>query len=155
MGFKLIAIGDKMPAWVNAGFKEYQKRLAPPYELQLVEIPLSKHQRPHNITAAREKEALRMLAQIPKQSYCIALEAAPQQFDTPSLADKIPTWLDYAHDITLLIGGPEGLHPNCLKRANSTWSLSRLTFAHPLVRVIVAEQLYRAVSIILHHPYHK
>lgn len=155
MGFKLIALGDKMPRWVGAGFHEYQKRLPRIYQIKLIEIPLRKNHRPHNLKTAIEKETKAMLAHIPNNAYCIALDASGAMHNTEALAKKIPIWFDHSHDIVLLIGGPEGLHQDCLFRANEKWSLSKLTFPHPLVRVIVAEQLYRASSIIQHHPYHK
>lgn len=155
MSIQLIAVGDKMPAWITAGFINYQKRLVKPYQLTLTEIPLNKSHRPHAIKQALEKEASAMLAHIPKQAYCIALSLEGKQYTTEKLAQKMPTWLHQAHEIALLIGGPEGLHQRCLARADTQWSLSELTFPHPLVRIMVAEQLYRAMSIIQHHPYHK
>jgi 23S rRNA (pseudouridine1915-N3)-methyltransferase len=142
---KLISlVGHKMPAWVNTGFAEYAKRLPADYQLQLIDIPSRKH--PKN-----SGEKLLLAAQPP----IIALDRQGQSISTAQLAAYLQQWHDAHQNPSLLVGGPDGLSPDCLKQAEKVWSLSALTFPHPLVRIILAEQIYRAWSIISHHPYHR
>jgi 23S rRNA (pseudouridine1915-N3)-methyltransferase len=150
----LIAIGKGMPSWINEGFLEYTKRMPDDFKVQLIEIPMSKRSR-SDVSRARQQEADSMLAAIPKKSVTIALEVGGEQWSTPQLAQYLQRWHDQGQVINLLIGGPEGLASSCLAVAQQRWSLSQLTFPHPLVRIIVAEQLYRAWSILSHHPYHR
>lgn len=150
----LIAIGKRMPKWIDEGFHTYAKRMPIDFKLQLIEIPAIKRSASNNITALRQ-EAAHMLAAIPAHSYIIALEVTGQQWSTAQLANHLQTWHDQGQNISLLIGGAEGLARVCLERADKKWSLSCLTFPHPLVRVIIAEQIYRAWSILSHHPYHR
>jgi 23S rRNA (pseudouridine1915-N3)-methyltransferase len=151
----LIAIGKKMPQWIEQGFKEYSKRLPKDFKLELIEISASKRGSSQDVTKTIRHEGNRMLAAIPKDSYTIALDVNGEQWDTYQLATHLQNWHDRGISISLLIGGPEGLGKSCLDRADKVWSLSLLTFPHPLVRVIVAEQLYRAWSILSRHPYHR
>jgi len=155
MRIKLIAIGESMPNWVVTGFQEYAKRLQQDVVLSLHEIPASKRGKNADLARIIQKEGELMLAQIPNSSHCIALDVKGKVWSTEQLAQNLNNWQLQGNDVSLLIGGPEGLAPACLARANQTWSLSALTFPHPLVRVIVAEQLYRAWSIIHNHPYHR
>ena len=151
----LIAIGKRMPNWVDAGFNEYVKRLPADFKLQLIEIALLKRGSGIDTSRAVRQEGEQMLAAIPRDSYAIALDVDGEQWDTLKLAVFLQEWHDQGQHISLLVGGPEGLATPCLERSQKKWSLSRLTFPHPLVRVIVAEQLYRAWSILTHHPYHR
>ncbi len=142
-----------MPSWVEAGYQEYAKRL-PSNFIRLVEIPLIK--RPSSdCTRQIKQEGKLMLAAIPKDNFVIALDVQGEQWSTETLAAHLQKWQDTAQALSLLIGGPEGLTMECLAQADKKWSLSSLTFPHPLVRIIVAEQLYRSWSIINHHPYHR
>ncbi|MBA2653823.1 MAG: 23S rRNA (pseudouridine(1915)-N(3))-methyltransferase RlmH [Gammaproteobacteria bacterium] len=144
-----------MPKWIEEGFNEYARRMPPDFKLELIELPALKRGNASDVTRAVRQEGEQMLAAIPPSSFVIALDVKGQQWDTPQLASHLQQWREQGQSISLLIGGPEGLTQSCLDRANKKWSLSLLTFPHPLVRVIVAEQLYRAWSILSHHPYHR
>ncbi len=155
MHLYLIAIGTSMPSWIQTGFQEYCKRLPADFRLQLLEIPLHKRSKTTNIDNAVHEEGERMLAAIPKNSRAIALEINGNSWSTPQLAEQLKHWQLDNRPVTFLIGGPEGLSPACVKRTEQQWSLSPLTFPHPLVRILVAEQLYRAWSLLQGHPYHR
>ena len=144
-----------MPDWVKSAYEEYAKRLPRECRLHLVEIPAGQRGKGADMARAIQTEGERVLAAIPKEARVIALDMRGKQWDTPQLAQQLKDWLQGGHDIALLIGGPEGLAESCLKRAQSQWSLSKLTLPHPLVRVVVAEQLYRAWSLLTGHPYHR
>lgn len=153
MEIKLIAIGTKMPAWVNTGFAEYAKRLPADYRLQLLEIPSQKRTKTSVTTQVLQQEGEKLLAAA--QAPIIALDRQGITLSTAQLAKYLQQWHDGSQNPSFLAGGPEGLAPACLQRAAQIWSLSALTFPHPLVRVILAEQIYRAWSILAHHPYHR
>lgn len=155
MKINLIAIGKRMPDWVNTGYQEYAKRLTSVLPLNLIEIPLAPRSKNSNITQLLQKEGAQMLANIPNDHFVVALDVPGQLWDTGKLAQKLQQWKLESQNISLLIGGPDGLAPSCLQRANLRWSLSPLTLPHPLVRIIVAEQIYRAWSILSGHPYHR
>jgi 23S rRNA (pseudouridine1915-N3)-methyltransferase len=155
MEISLIAVGKKMPAWIEEGYTQYAKRLPSDFKLKLIEITNLKRGSGSEVVRAQRQESEQMLAAIAKDSYVIALDVMGEQWDTYQLSKHLQLWHDRAQPINLLIGGPEGLSTACLERANQKWSLSLLTFPHPLVRVLVAEQLYRAWSILTHHPYHR
>lgn len=155
MKINLIAVGKKTPAWVEGGFKEYRKRLSAELTLNLIEIPGTKNAKNINTQEVVKRESEKILAAIPPNNYIIALDVAGKSFSTEELALQLQRWRENARDISLLIGGACGLSDECLHRADLRWSLSPLTFPHQLVRIIVAEQLYRAWSILTHHPYHK
>ena len=154
MHIKLIAVGTRMPSWVSAAYKEYAQRICAGTSLKLVEIPLKKRSKNADLKKIKEEEG-RQLLEISSSDYLIALDSSGQQWDTPTLAKQLEHWQTIGNHISLIIGGPEGLSSDCLKKANLIWSLSKLTLPHPLVRIVVAEQLYRACSIIKRHPYHK
>lgn len=155
MHISLIAVGTSMPSWVQSGFQDYVKRLPPHWRFQLIEIEPSKRYKGANITKILQEETDRILKHIPKNNYVIALEVQGEHWNTPTLAKNLQKWEQEGSDISFLIGGPEGMTAECLARANQKWSLSALTFPHPLVRVILAEQLYRAYSLLQGHPYHR
>lgn len=145
-----------MPAWVEAGYQEYAKRLPRECALLLKEIPLAKHRHNHSDVARLvADEGQRMLAAIPDDSYVIALDLSGRMHDTPALAGMLRDWLSAGRDVCLLVGGPDGLAPACLQRAHERWSLSPLTLPHPLVRIVLAEQIYRADRLLHNHPYHR
>ncbi len=144
-----------MPEWVRHGFDEYAGRLPPECRLQLVEIPAGRRGKGADLSRLVKQEGERICAAIPKGAMVIALELHGQAWDTPQLAKKLKGWLQGGRDVALLVGGPEGLAAECLARADITWSLSPLTLPHPLVRIVVAEQLYRSWSILQRHPYHR
>ncbi len=144
-----------MPEWVRHGFDEYAGRLPPECRLQLVEIPAGRRGKGADLSRLVKQEGERICAAIPKGAMVIALELHGQAWDTPQLAKKLKGWLQGGRDVALLVGGPEGLAAECLARADITWSLSPLTLPHPLVRIVLAEQLYRSWSILQRHPYHR
>jgi 23S rRNA (pseudouridine1915-N3)-methyltransferase len=155
MRIYLISVGTKMPPWVTQGYQEYAKRLPPECTLYLVEIPAGRRGKGLAPLRAVADEGTRMLKALPARAWVIALEVSGQAWSTEALAGELARQLGAGHDMALLVGGPEGLAAACRERADARWSLSRLTFPHPLVRVIVAEQLYRAWSLLQGHPYHR
>jgi len=155
MRIHLIAVGKRMPGWVEAGSEEYRKRMPPECRLELVEIAAGQRGKGVDLARLQREEGEKMLAAIPRGAEVVALEAGGKMVDTEGLSRWLEGWLAGGRDVALLVGGPEGLAPDCLARADRRWSLSPLTFPHPLVRILVAEQLYRAMSILKGHPYHK
>ena len=155
MRIHLIAVGKRMPEWVTAGFEEYRKRMPPECRLELVEIAAGQRGKGADLARLQREEGEKMLAAIPRGAEVVALDAGGKRVDTEGLSRWLEGWLAGGRDVALLVGGPEGLAPACLERADRRWSLSPLTFPHPLVRILVAEQLYRAVSIVKGHPYHR
>ncbi len=155
MNIHLITIGQKMPDWVETGFAEYAKRLPASCALKLVELPMPPRGKNANIDQLKAKEAALIEKVIPKGALVIALDEYGQEVSTVGLSRKLAQWLEGGQDVALLVGGPDGLDGRLLQKARWTWSLSKLTFPHPLVRIIVAEQLYRAWSVLNHHPYHR
>lgn len=144
-----------MPDWVAAGYAEYARRLPPECALRLLALDPLHRGGATTPAQAREDEGRRILKTIPKGAGVVALDVAGQCWSTETLAMKLGDWRASGQDQALLIGGPDGLSQDCLERAAHRWSLSALTFPHPLVRVIVAEQIYRAWSLIQGHPYHR
>lgn len=151
----LLAIGTKMPAWVNQGYQDYAQRLPAKCQLQLKEIPAEKRTKNSHLATIKEKEAQKLMDAIPKGAHIVALDVKGQSWHTEKLATRLQDWMMGGQDVALLVGGPEGLTPEILNMAHEKWSLSNLTFPHPLVRIILAEQIYRAFSITENHPYHR
>lgn len=155
MRIHIISIGNKMPDWVNAGYHEYARRMTAECQLNLIELPPAQRSKTTDLKRAIEDEGRRLLKAVPKNALIIAMDVNGRKHSTESLANELENWLADATDIALLIGGADGLSSECLNSAKSKWSLSSLTFPHPLVRIILAEQLYRAWSISKNHPYHR
>lgn len=155
MKIHLIAVGERMPSWVAQGYQEYAKRLPPECSLHLVEIGLGKRGKNTNIERAIQDEGERMRAAIPRGCRSIALDVQGRLWSTPELARQMEYWMQGGCDVALLVGGPDGLAPECMAQADGMWSLSPLTLPHPLVRIVLAEQLYRAWSVLKGHPYHR
>lgn len=155
MNIHLIAIGEKMPAWVQQAYVEYAKRMPAECALKLVEITPGRRGKNADIARAMREEGQRMLAAIPKGAFVIALEIDGKNWSTEQLAGQLERWMNLGSDIALLVGGPEGLSSACKAAAQQKWSLSPLTLPHPLVRVLLAEQLYRGWSLMRNHPYHR
>ncbi len=151
----LIAVGSKMPAWVQSGYDEYARRFPRDLALELVEIPAGKRGKNADIKRILELEGEKMLAAVPKGSRIVTLEVTGANWSSPVLASKLTDWQRDGRDVCLLVGGPEGLAPACIAASEAKWSLSALTLPHPLVRVVLAESLYRAWSICTNHPYHR
>jgi 23S rRNA (pseudouridine1915-N3)-methyltransferase len=155
MKIQLIAVGTKMPAWVETGYQEYARRFPKDMPLELTEINAGKRGKNADIRRILEKEGELTLAAIPKGNRIVTLEVTGRPWSTPELAQNLEKWKMNGRDISLLIGGPEGLAPSCIQVSEQRWSLSNLTLPHPLVRIIAAETLYRAWSLTANHPYHR
>jgi len=149
----LIAVGERMPGWISAGYAEYAKRLAHDLPLQLVEI--STKSRNRDVARAIADEGAAMLAALPKSAHVIALDGLGKPWSSEELAAQLGRWRMLGKDLAFLVGGPDGLAPAALERADQRWSLGPATLPHPLVRIVVVEQLYRAVSQLGNHPYHR
>jgi len=152
---KLIAAGTRLPDWVNQGFREYQKRLRAPLKLDLTEIPVATRRAGENPQRAMMREGESMLAALGREDYVVALEVSGKAMSTEQVSAWLAERLRNARPLALLIGGPDGLAQDCRARAQYSWSLSPLTLPHALVRVVLAEQLYRAMSVLAGHPYHR
>lgn len=155
MKIHLLAIGVRMPDWVKTAYAEYAVRLPRECMLNLLEIAAGQRGPHADVARIVRTEGERLLAAVPTGSRLIALDERGQQWSTAELAERLAGWLREGRDLSLLVGGPDGLDAACRNRAEGLWSLSRLTLPHPLVRVVVAEQLYRAWSLLHHHPYHR
>jgi 23S rRNA (pseudouridine1915-N3)-methyltransferase len=151
----LITVGNKMPRWVQEGYLEYSKRLPPECSLKLVEIAPGHRGKNADIKRTVKDEGERMLKAIPKGCRVVVLDVVGKSWSTEQLSVQLGQWMNEGSDVALLVGGPEGLAEACLERADGRWSLSALTLPHPLVRVIVSEQIYRAWSLLQNHPYHR
>lgn len=150
----LIAVGERMPVWVQTGYAEYAKRLSRELPLQLVEIAV-KSRGGRDAARTMTEEGAAMLAALPKGAHVVALDGRGEAWRSEQLAAQLTRWRMLGKDLALLIGGADGLAQAVLQRANQRWSLGPATLPHPLVRIIVAEQLYRAVSQLGNHPYHR
>jgi 23S rRNA (pseudouridine1915-N3)-methyltransferase len=139
---RLIAAGTRLPAWIDDGVAEYGRRFGRGLKFELVEIPLA-------------REAERMRAAIAPSNYVVALEVDGRSMTTPALAQWLAQRMAGGKDLAFLVGGPEGLDGALSAKADFRWSLSPLTWPHGLVRIMVAEQLYRAHSLLQGHPYHR
>ncbi len=155
MRINLIAVGERMPDWVEQGFKTYAQRLRGQCRLELTEITAIKRGKNADIPRIMQREEQKIRSVIKSNGHIVALDRRGKAWSTRQLAEKIKGWQQFSPDVDLLVGGPEGLSNSILDDADEIWSLSSLTFAHPLVRVLVAEQVYRAWSILEGLPYHR
>ena len=155
MKIHLIAVGQKMPDWVEAGYREYAQRLPRECSLELKEVAPGRRGKGADIQRAIRDEGEKILAALPKEALVIALDERGKEWSTEQLSGELGEWLQGGRDVALLVGGPDGLAAECKSRAERTWGLSKLTLPHPLVRVLVAEQIYRAWSLLKGHPYHR
>ncbi len=155
MDIHLISVGTRMPKWVDDGYQEYARRMPRECGLKLVEIAAGFRGKNADLQRAVRGEGERMLKAIPRGAHVVALDVQGRSWSTEQLSQQLGGWLGGGQDLALLVGGPEGLAPECLDAARQRWSLSPLTLPHPLVRVVVAEQLYRAWSLLSNHPYHR
>ncbi|MDX1506074.1 MAG: 23S rRNA (pseudouridine(1915)-N(3))-methyltransferase RlmH [Spongiibacter sp.] len=155
MRVSLLCIGGKMPAWVEDGVAEYRKRLPAEIQLDIRELPMAKRGKTTDIRRAIAQEGEALLAAVPKGDVVIALDVLGKSVSTESLAASLRQWQMEGDNISILVGGPDGLAAECLSAARQKWSLSAMTLPHPLVRVVFAEQLYRAWTILANHPYHR
>lgn len=155
MQIMLLAVGTRMPGWVGNAFDEYAGRMPRSCTLGLREIPARKRGKNADIPRILGEEARDLARAVPNGSLKISLDRKGRTLTTRELSDRLQGWIDESRDVALLVGGPEGLSEEVLRESDHVWSLSALTFAHPLVRVIIAEQLYRAWSICAGLPYHR
>ena len=155
MKARLIAVGERAPTWVAQGFGEYQKRLSHWLPLELVEIEPGLRGKGRDAVRATFDEGQRVLAALPKSAQVIALDGRGKPWTSEQLAQRLEYWRGLGRDLALLIGGPEGHAPDVIARADEQWSLGPLTLPHMLVRLVAAEQLYRAAALLANHPYHR
>src|SRR5690606_18561961 len=155
MRIRIIAVGTKMPDWVEQGYADYAKRLPRDCAVEMVELSLAPRSKNSDIARAMEKEGEAMRVAIGKGDTVIALDVLRKPWRTEQIAEQLAAWRMSGTNYSLLIGGPDGLAPVCLALAKVKWSLSPLTLPHPLVRIVLIEQLYRAWTILQNHPYHK
>ena len=155
MRLLLISVGRRMPTWVNEGFADYAKRLRGSARLELVAVEPGKRSQKPDVEQLVREEGERLLSVAPSDHRLVALDVMGNQFSSEDLAQKLGNWIDQAQDVALLGGGADGLSAQVLEQTDECWSLSRFTLAHSLVRVVVAEQLYRAHSIVMGLPYHR
>jgi 23S rRNA (pseudouridine1915-N3)-methyltransferase len=142
MRARLIAVGERMPAWVAEGFAEYRKRLSHDLPLELTELKPGTRGKGRDDARAIQDEGVAILAALPRDIHVVALDGRGK-------------WRMSGRDLAFLIGGPDGHAPEVLARADQTWSLGPLTLPHMLVRLVLAEQLYRATTLLAGHPYHR
>lgn len=156
MKLHLLTMGNKMPAWVQAGFDEYHKRILPMMAVQLHELPAARRHKtpsPADIIKYKQSEAASIIHA--KKGKLWLLDVRGKMLSTEQLADKLSAAMNSGEDISLVIGGADGVSDELIAQADFRWSLSELTLPHPLVRVVLIEQLYRAMSILNNHPYHR
>lgn len=155
MRARLVAVGERMPAWVAEGFAEYAKRLSRELPLELVEVRSGARGKGRDDARATMDEGAALLAALPRDAHVVALDGRGEAWSSGQLAKQLANWRMAGRDLALLIGGPDGHARDVLQRADQSWSLGPLTLPHMLVRLMVAEQLYRAVTILGGHPYHR
>ena len=155
MKAKLIAVGEKAPGWVAEGFGEYRKRLSHWLPLDLVEIAPGLRGKGRDAGRATADEGARVLAALPRGVHVVALDGRGRTWSSEDLARRLEHWRQQGQDVVFLIGGPEGHAPDVFAAAHESWSLGPLTLPHMLVRLVLAEQLYRAASLLANHPYHR
>ncbi len=155
MKARLVSVGERMPSWVAEGFAEYRKRLSRDLPLDLVEIPLGSRGKGRDPARAIADEGAAVLAALPRDAQVVALDGRGRAWSSEQLAAELERWRMGGRDLAILIGGPDGHAADVLARADQCWSLGPLTLPHMLVRLLVAEQLYRAISINAGHPYHR
>ncbi len=154
MKVKLLAVGTKMPDWVERGVAEYRKRMPRDFALEVIEIAPGARGKNADVARAVALEGQRMRERL-NGELCVALEVTGKAWSTERLAVEADRWRHSGRDVALLVGGPEGLEPALSAAAEQRWSLSPLTLPHPMVRLIIAEQLYRAWTLLVGHPYHR
>ena len=155
MQIDLIAVGKKMPTWIESGSKEYAKRLPKNINFKLIEITPATRSKNNNADNYKQKEQEKIEAALSPKSIIIALDERGKSINSQQLANQLQTWNDDNQHISLIIGGADGLSESLKKKATQLWSLSAMTLPHGLVRVMMAEQIYRAWTITQNHPYHR
>ena len=155
MRIHLIAVGHRRPEWEQEGFREYARRMPPELSVELHEVAPSKRTTGRSAKRHVEDEGRRIVAVTPSGARVVALDETGATWSTVEFANCLERWMHDGRDLALLIGGADGLAPACIESAEHRWSLSPLTLPHGLARIVVAEQLYRASTILRRHPYHR
>lgn len=155
MKARLIAVGEGAPDWVAEGFAEYRKRLSHWLPLDLVEVAPGLRGKGRDPLRAMQEEGARVLAAVPRGARIVMLDGDGSAHSSEQLAARLERWRGNGQDLAFLIGGPEGHATQVRDAADESWALGPATLPHMLVRLIVAEQLYRAASILANHPYHR
>jgi 23S rRNA (pseudouridine1915-N3)-methyltransferase len=155
MQLLVAAVGQRMPRWVNEAWTEYARRMPPGLSLSLREIPLARRGKNADTKRLTAVESNALLAAMPSRSMKIALDVKGQSWSTEKLASNLQGWMGDGRDVGFMIGGPDGIDNDIMQTADQRWSLGPLTLPHPLVRVVLAEQIYRAWTITQNHPYHR
>jgi 23S rRNA (pseudouridine1915-N3)-methyltransferase len=158
MKLRIISVGHKMPAWVETACADYVKRMPRELQIEIIEIKPEKRAAGNNTENIQELEAKRILEAIGKdfaKNYIVACDERGAEISTLQLAEKLKSWQTLARDVSIVIGGVDGLHASLKQRADFQWCLSKLTLPHAFVRVLLCEQLYRAHSVNQNHPYHR
>ena len=155
MALRVLTVSGRQPDWIESGWNHYAHRLKPPWNLQLEAIAVPRRGKNPDIARLKKQESEALMAQVPDRGLVVALDGNGTQMSTGKLARSCGRWLASGQPVCFVIGGPDGLHRDCLSAAQFTWSLGPLTLPHGLVRVVLAEQLYRAWSIQHNHPYHR
>ena len=155
MKARLVAVGERAPVWVAEGFAEYRKRLSHWLPFELVEVEPGLRGKGRDAARAQSDEGARVVASIPRNAWVVTLHGGGRGYSSEQLAQRLEHWRGQGRDLAFLIGGPEGHAPEVLQRADESWSLGPLTLPHMLVRLVVAEQLYRAAALLANHPYHR
>jgi len=155
MKLLIVSVGHKMPDWITAGFNEYAKRMPREARIELLEIKPEPRTTGKTTAQIMEAEAQRIIAALPQSSLRIALDERGAQPTTKQLAAQMQDWMRAGRDVAFIIGGADGLHESVKRAAQQMMALSSLTLPHAMVRVLLAEQLYRAHSLLHNHPYHR
>ena len=155
MRARLVAVGERAPAWVAAGFEDYRRRLSHWLPLELVEVEPGLRGKGRDPERAIADEGQRVIAAFPKQAHVVMLDGGGRGWTSEELAGRLEKWRQWGRDLAFCIGGPEGHGPEVRKASHESWSLGPLTLPHMLVRLVVAEQLYRAASLVANPPYHR
>jgi len=144
-----------MPGWVTQGYEEYAKRLSRDVKLKLIEVEMAKRGKTGSADNFKIEEAKKIRKVIGTASHVVALDVKGKQWSTEKLSERMDHWMHLGKEVNLIIGGPDGIEKQLINEADETWSLSNLTYPHPLVRIIISEQIYRAWSLLNNHPYHR
>lgn len=155
MRLHVLAVGERIPAWAFEACADYQKRFPPHSPLRIIAVPAPRRGRNPDVTRLREQEFRALAARTPKNAFTVALDETGDACTTDRLARRLEAWMHQETDVTFWIGGPDGLAPAARRSARQVWSLSPLTLPHALARVVVVEQLYRALCVLDDHPYHR
>ncbi|HEY3431465.1 MAG TPA: 23S rRNA (pseudouridine(1915)-N(3))-methyltransferase RlmH [Rhodocyclaceae bacterium] len=155
MKFFIAAVGTRMPAWVSEGYAEFAKRMPRELPIELLEVKAEPRSEGKTVEAMMAAEAIRLRAALPQRCRLVALDERGTELTTKSLAERIERWMGEGDDVAFLIGGPDGIDASLKADATEKVRLSGLTLPHALVRPLLAEALYRAVSVIRNHPYHR